>query len=402
MAGRWIHAWMMDAGSADEPRGITQNMAPASRPPILDSKTAKIFYEVALEHREAGDLFLGCDAKSAENNRVITKHLDAGKLMPDELIICSQETSIPGSGRISKIKLNEQVVFAHAQACNRPRESRLHYTLTTTSANVILQATAAENDEIELVTREQKANILGEASLMPSQLSAKPADKIRYLHHEKSVKLCEEILWHYGVSSVTLQTPSPNYLRAGINLGIKILSIARNQAQKDFLHDVAVKHIMEKATVDPDFLFYLSRSNIIEQRGLEPDPIQKSHTKLVDGDGGAEEAAEDGADLEDGDDEDLDVQEEEEEEEQEEQEEEDEPEEVDAIDIDEELFGSAKGKSKAKAKQRAKAKAKVTPAPKPKGKAKATPKAATKANKRVRATDEGEEALAGKKPRSSG
>ena len=402
MAGRWIHAWMMDAGSADEPRGITQNMAPASRPPILDSKTAKIFYEVALEHREAGDLFLGCDAKSAENNRTISKHLTNAKLMPDELIICSQESSIPGSGRLSKIKLNEQVVFAHAQACNRPRESRLHYTLTTTSANVILQATAAENDEIELVTREQKANILGEASLMPSQLSAKPADKIRYLHHEKSVKLCEEILWHYGVSSVFLQTPSPNYLRAGINLGIKILSIARNQAQKDFLHDVAVKHIMEKATVDPDFLFYLSRSNIIEQRGLEPDPIQKSHTKLVDGDGGAEEAAEDGADLEDGDDEDLDVQEEEEEEEQEEQEEEDEPEEVDAIDIDEELFGSAKGKSKAKAKQRAKAKAKVTPAPKPKGKAKATPKAATKANKRVRATDEGEEALAGKKPRSSG
>ncbi len=146
--------------------------------------------------------------------------------------------------------------------------SRLHFTQTGTNSNSIVMATTVSDTEAALVSLATKVLILGLDGLLPrekdifmlkndSSLTGKQQvgeaqgetqekqqagetqdENVLLFHQEKCQQVSEEILHHFGVTSLCTTTPgSGEILRAAMCREIPVLAFSKNDAHNAWLKE---------------------------------------------------------------------------------------------------------------------------------------------------------------------
>ena len=378
----WRHGWFYDCCADQEPK-ITEQCKKAvnSVSPQPDTPVSKMFFESCLTVATDNDVLLAPNARSNGATQVLKKHLEK-TTHSEALNLVYKE--YPGRGRQ---KLTETIHAGSTKPFGlQPAEARMHYHLTTTSSDAIVQVMDAEEPlQVEV---QQKEGILGREMLFTHEKMLKPTDKTVLFHWEKRLEVYEEIFHHFHLSSITTASCGRlPMLQACLRLNIKCLALYRNQTHLKLLKEDLLAWMTTESEHNPVCLYYLKREDLIEQLGLDADVAVGSH---VAGLGGASSVAEEEDPAEKGEEGENNEEEPEEEEDQEEEEEEEaheeeEEEENKEEDPEEEAGQPPRKRPKAEAKPKAKGKAKAEAKPKAKGKAKAEAKGKAKAEPKPKA-----------------
>jgi len=374
--GEWRHGWFYDASADQEPQvGEQSNRAVCSTPPLPDGPVAKMFFEAALGVAAGGDTLIAPNSRSPGASKALLGYMS--KAANHEVLnIIYKE--YPARG---KQKLHEVVHAASLRVGPQRVRARLHYTLTTTGSDSIVQA--EDMDEPLKLEQQQKLAIVGTEGMANYEKMMKPTEKVILFHWEKRLAVYSELLHHFGFTSITAASCGRlPLLQACVRANVKCLALYRNATHGEILKRDMLAWMFEESLSNPIVPYYLSRAALMEQLGLEPDVVfsqpmiatQRVQTPdpenvSSDADGEqqeGEEEEEEGQDKE--------GQEEEEEEEKEEEEEEEETGNV--LDKDPEPpKKKPKGAAKGAAKEKAKGKGKAAAKDKAKGKAPITAKA---------------------------
>ena len=194
--------------------------------------------------------------------------------------------------------------------------ARLHFQLTTTAADAILLVDPPENDKPELqITVGEKEVLCGADKLTVAERSLPKDSKVTLFKQEKTWRVCQEILYHFGVTSMTLLSAgNGNWLRAGIAMDMRMLVFVRADSRQKQLEKYLLEWMMEESK-NPSCAYFISRAQIIDNRGLENDEVT-----VPTGDQTASSQTKKGGEEQEEEEEDEEGQEEEEEEEEEEDE----------------------------------------------------------------------------------
>ena len=266
------HGWFYDIGADQEPKA-SANHSPWSSPPLPDVAVCRMFFETAVSHATPEDIFFFTDGKSAQARAQLGKLFGAMKRSEEVKIIYKERPE----NRTTKARLCEGVhAFSAVSQVAVSRAPRLHYTLTTTASDCILMADEATEDTAHRILRSEKQDIWALDSLPPEE-EGSPQSIIGF-HFEKPILLYEELFHHFGLSTlVLLSGGTGNPQIAALRLGIKSITLARNQAHIDLLKSRLLEYLVqlsEKQTLEdlpghPPNPFYVSRASLIEDLGLE-------------------------------------------------------------------------------------------------------------------------------------
>jgi len=95
--------------------------------------------------------------------------------------------------------------------------------------------------------------------------------------HEKSDLVMQEIYHHWGVASaIILSGGTGTCLKAALSLGVKTLTLARNEAHKNFLVERVLDFMVHESHSNPKCPYYISRSKLLENLGLSDDEDKQS------------------------------------------------------------------------------------------------------------------------------
>ena len=220
----WRHGWFYDPCADQEPRISEQSKkAIESTSPQPDAPVSKMFFEAALAVGKDQDVLIAPNARSQGASRILQTHL-AKASHPDSLMLIYKE--YPGKG---KRKLTETVHAGSMKAFGlQPARARLHYQMTTTTSDAIVQV--LDMDEPLEVQVQQKAAILGADQMMAVEKMKAPTDKVVLFHWEKRQEVYEEIFHHFQLTSLTTASCGRlPLLKACVKMGIKVLALYRNE-----------------------------------------------------------------------------------------------------------------------------------------------------------------------------
>ena len=164
--GAWRHGWLYDCCADQEPR-IAEKARHCVKtvPPQPDVPVAKMFFEAVLTVAKENDILIAPNARSAGASKALLPSLGtkAATYCGDVLNIIYKEYA----GR-SRCRLHEIVhVSATKTVGSLPPQPRLHYQLTTTASDTIVQA-----DDMEMpdyVEQQEKAAIAGTENLLQAE-----------------------------------------------------------------------------------------------------------------------------------------------------------------------------------------------------------------------------------------
>ena len=175
-------------------------------------------------------------------------------------------------------KLHEVV---HAVFCEPPNKGRVQMLMRAKNdERFVYKATPLGSDCVVMVdpfdshhkiTKEEKIAILGEGGLVIGEASKGPKEKVVGFHQEKSYKTWMEIFWHFHVTSCCLYSIGlAEILKAVMALGIKCVAFTKNEDHARVVRQILVDFTV-KLSLDSESPLYLSRAELIENLGLEPD-----------------------------------------------------------------------------------------------------------------------------------
>ena len=390
----WRHGWFYDPCADQEPNISAQSKkAVETTPPQPDAPVAKMFFEAALGIAKNNDILIAANARSQGASKTLLGPL-AKAAHTDSLMLIYKE--YPGKGRQ---KLTETVHSAYSQSFGlQPARARLHYQLTTTTSDAIVQV--LDMEEPRKVEVQEKKAILGTEQMTSAEKMMAPKDRVVLLHWEKRQEVYEEIFHHFQLTSLTTASVGRlQMLQACIKMGIKVLGLCRNEAHLKLVKADLLEWMFHESLNNPHSHFYLPRRALIEQLGLEPDEdcqLAGMDDKSSEGEPEVpeEEQPEEEQQEEQSEEEQQDEDEENPEEGAEEDANPDEEQEQEEMEFEtgEPPKKMPKPKAKGKAKGKAKSKAKAEPKPKAKSKAKAEPKAKGKGKAKAKAAAGGEQA----------
>ena len=390
----WRHGWFYDCCADQEPK-ITEQCKKhvINFSPQPDAPVSKMFFESALTVAGDNDVLIAPNSRSNGASKVLTKHLEKATHYETLCLVYKEH---PGKGRQT---LMETVHAAGLKPFGlQPAEARLHYQLTTTTSDAIVQVQDLE--EPLLVEVQEKEAILGREQLLAQEKMLKPTDKTVLFHWEKRMEVYEEMFHHFHLTSITAASCGRlQMLQACLRMNIKCLALYRTEVHLKLMREDLLAWMTTESESNPRCHYYLKRDDLIEQLGLDPDDAavgqhaaglgDASSVGEDDNQGEPQKAGKDD-NQEEPEEEGEDDEEPEEEEEKEAEEDDQEPEEAEEDNQGEPAAkkhkgeGQAKGKGKAKAKGKAKSKAQ--------GKAKAKAKAKVKGKAKGKAKSKPEQA----------
>ena len=243
--GAQRHAWIFDpASDAETPASGDARRGGWSGPPLFDKAYAERFFKAAAllrsdeyAHAHVAPATMGSsDVQAAD----IKKAAAAENMVHDSMHIIYKQGA-GTRGKQSRRSIHELVVaFLSKPVHPVSSKKRRHYQATTSTVDCILHADVrdgkADPNPVSLAT---KVSILSETGLLGCEKDQQAcgSDVLTQLFHQEKVPtLWEDILEHYGISTLVTATPgSGAMLRAALAMKIPAVAMCKNQAHKDFL-----------------------------------------------------------------------------------------------------------------------------------------------------------------------
>ena len=120
------------------------------------------------------------------------------------------------------------------------------------------------------VTKADKVEILGEASLLPMEVPLDDDAPVILFHWEKDERVWREIFHHYGLTSITTASCGRgNMLIAALKSGVKVLALARNERHAKVLREMVIDFMIEESANNEACPYFISMAKMTEQLGLE-------------------------------------------------------------------------------------------------------------------------------------
>jgi hypothetical protein len=291
------HGWLYDCCADQEPKIADKSKNHVRGvSPQPDGPMAKMFFEAVLGIITENDILIAPNARSLGASRILLPLLKATHA--DSLNIIYKETLAKG-----RTRLHEVVHLAAQKSFGlQPARPRLHYGLTTTGSDSIVQA--EDMDMPGKVEQQEKAAILGLDDMLQTEKMMRPKDKVQLFHWEKTQEVYEEMLHHLRLTGLTTASCGRlPLLKACVRMHGKCLALYRNETHHDILQRDLFAWMFEESLTNPKASYHVTRGDLIEQLGLTPDgPAVPPGVGSVRGEGsnkGSDPSSEEEGDEED-------------------------------------------------------------------------------------------------------
>jgi hypothetical protein len=158
---------------------------------------------------------------------------------------------------------------SYGRAADKPRTFNQ---ITTMDTDVIAMVRAPDNTAPSLcVTLTAKLELFAAEKITVAERAKDPSELVPLFNREKNWETIVDILEHFGITTATLVSAgNGNWLRGFLYLGIKAVVCVRTDSCEDRLRNFCVNLLLQTVN-DPTKPHHLSRSFIIDNKGLEAD-----------------------------------------------------------------------------------------------------------------------------------
>jgi hypothetical protein len=243
----WRHGWLYDCCADQEPKIADKSKNHVRGvSPQPDGPMAKLFFESALGIAKDNDVLIAPNARSLGASRTLMVPLSKATFT-DALNIIYKEALAKG-----RTRLHEVVHLAAQKSFGlQPARSRLHYVLTTTGSDSIVQA--EDMDMPGKVEQQEKAAILGLDDMLQTEKMMRPKDKVQLFHWEKTQEVYEEMLRHLRLTGLTTASCGRlPLLKACVRMHVKCLALYRNETHHDILQRDLFAWMFEESSTNPN------------------------------------------------------------------------------------------------------------------------------------------------------
>eukprot|EP00929_Paragymnodinium_shiwhaense_P096626 TRINITY_DN58272_c0_g1_i1.p1 TRINITY_DN58272_c0_g1~~TRINITY_DN58272_c0_g1_i1.p1 ORF type:complete len:825 (+),score=166.51 TRINITY_DN58272_c0_g1_i1:60-2477(+) len=265
-------AWVFDASGDSDTAAVAEqgHRTVGATPPMLDGTAAKLFWDAFKATAADGDVAIVPTSMSKQTATHAMKGLE--KLHVTEIHLMYAPTGAENRKEWNS-QLHETVLAFSTRPLSTLVRPRLHYQLTTTGSDTICMI--ERGDGCEDVSREVKEAICGDISAKEKGL--KPSDLCAMFQWDKTEKLWRELLWHFGITSAVVATLGKGgVLRAARSLNIPVLALAKNERHLSYSREVLVSHMVQESEKNQECSYFISRSTLIDNMGLEEDNVLPS------------------------------------------------------------------------------------------------------------------------------
>jgi hypothetical protein len=261
------HAWLFDPGADMEPC-LNSGQSVWRACSAVDEAACRPFFCAVAKHVLPGGavgLSLYADGRGRNNLQCLYRLAGKGKFTnhdAEELNVIYKELPVRQG---ASVREDTHETFWGLVPGGTPSVgqfgSRLYFTQTGTNSNSIVMATTVSDTEAALVDLATKVLILGLDALLPREkeifmlkqqqvgeaqgetqekqkAGETQGEDVLLFHQEKSQQVSEEILHHFGVTSLCTTTPgSGEILRAAVCREIPVLAFSKNDAHNAWLKE---------------------------------------------------------------------------------------------------------------------------------------------------------------------
>lgn len=274
------HAWLFDPSADVEPCGIGIGGSVWKKACAVDEAACRQFFSAVARYvlpAGAVGLNMYADGRGKHNLTCLYRLAGKGKFTnydSEELNVIYKESV--ALNRTHRENTHETIVGLVPGGTSQLGQfgARLHFTQTGTNSNSIVIATTVSQTEAALVSLATKVVILGLEAVLPREkemfimakkdqasppqgvlekagetqgetqgkltgaTQGEEEEAVLLFHQEKSQQVSEEILHHFGVTSLCTTTPgSGEILRAAVCLQIPVLAFSKNDAHAAWLRE---------------------------------------------------------------------------------------------------------------------------------------------------------------------